>query len=271
MLRDLAVAYRFRRVSERDVIFASYPKCGSTWLTFMLSDLLWGAGEHQEITDSRYIPGVGGEHLGQHRLPSGGLLLRTHERYRPCCKKAIYVVRDGRDAAVSLYFHIQRVTGMEASFSEFLEHFLRGSFVGAGAWHDHVNHWLDAPCFQNGRGLLVRYEDMKRDAHRELQRCAEFLEFDATDEQIAKSVAAGSFDKMRKTEGRTDLIVHKEKGPAISFVRKGIVGDWQNYFSPQDLERFNAASHRAMDRLGYATVDQPLMPARPACNAASEN
>ena len=252
-LRDLVVAYRFRGVSPHDVIFASYPKSGATWLTFMLSDLLWESGERQEITDLRFIPVVGKQHLGETYLPSGGRILRTHELHRPCCNQALYVVRDGRDVIVSLYFHIQRITGMEASFSEFLEYYLQGFCIGAGVWHEHVANWLDSPVFATGRGLLIRYEDMKQDVRRELRRCAEFLGADAPADRLERAAAVGDLDAMRKTEKRSALIAHREKGPQIPFVRKGIVGDWQDYFSERDLERFNNVARPAMERLGYAT------------------
>lgn len=260
VIRNWVVAYRFRGVTAQDVLLATYPKSGATWLTFMLSELIWGVGEQQDIMDLRFIPTVGNQRLGVNRLPSGGWLLRTHERYRPCCKKAIYVVRDGRDVAVSLYFQIKRALGMDADFSEFLEYFLAGHFVGAGPWGRHVDEWLDSPCFQNGSGLLVRYEDMQLDARRELERCAEFLDIEATPERVESAIAAGSFDSMRKTEKRSEALVHNEKGPKISFVRKGVVGDWQNHFSAQDLERFNAAARPAMERLGY-DLDEVVAPA----------
>jgi hypothetical protein len=250
-LREPLIAYRFRGVTNNDVIFASYPKSGSTWLTFMLSELIWGEGDKQEITDSRYMPTIGKQHMGQKRLPSGGRVLRTHEQPRKCCHRAIYMARDGRDVAVSVYFHIKRITGMDAEFSEFLDDYLKGRFVGAGVWHDHVNNWLDAPCFTGGNGLLIRYEDMKEDVHRELRRCAEFLELEPTPERYEQAASVGSFESMRKTEQRTDLIIHREKGPEISFVRKGIVGDWQNHFSAADLERFDAVAGPAMERLNY--------------------
>jgi hypothetical protein len=250
-LRAGVVAYRFRGLTERDVLFASYPKSGSTWLTFMLSDLIWSAGDRQEITDPRFMPGVGQQHLGEARLPSEGWLLRTHERYRKACRKVIYVARDGRDVAASMYFHVKRVTGMEASFSEFLDYYLNGYFTGAGAWHEHVLGWLDSPCFTTGAGLLVRYEDMKEDVERELRRCAEFLAVEITPERLQRAAAAGSFETMKKTERRTQLIVHREKGEAIPFVRKGITGDWQNHFSDADLQRFKAVARPAMERLGY--------------------
>jgi hypothetical protein len=258
-------------VTERDVLFTSFPKSGTTWLSFMLSDLIWSAGDRQEITDPRFMPGVGQQHLGECRLPNGGWLLRTHERYRPVCQKAIYVVRDGRDVAASMYFHVKRATGMEAEFSEFLQSYLTGYFTGPGSWHDHVFGWLDSPCFARGDGLLVRYEDMKENVERELRRCAEFLQIETTPERIQRAAKAGSFETMQKTEQRSQLISHREKGETIPFVRKGITGDWQNHFSEHDLKRFEAVAWPAMERLGYADSMAPnARDSEPAAASPSE-
>jgi hypothetical protein len=161
------------------------------------------------------------------------------------------MARDGRDVLASMYYHILRVTGMEADFSTFMDFYLDRRAVGAGLWHEHVLNWIDAPPFRTGLGLLIRYEDMKRDARHELARCAEFLEFDATPEQLDKAVAVSSLDSMRKSEKQSERVKHREKGAEISFVRKGVVGDWANHFSEADLDRFYAVSCEAMERLGY--------------------
>lgn len=254
-LRDLVLSYRFRGVTDRDVIFVSYPKSGSTWLTFMLAELIWGEGQQQKITDSRFIPTVPLKHLCERRLPGGGRILRTHERYRPCCRKVIYMARDGRDVLTSLYYQIQRVTGLEADFSEFLDFYFDKRAAGAGLWHEHVLNWLDSSPFRTGAGLLVRYEDMKRDARHELERCAEFLELRITPDQLDNAMAVGSLDAMRQSEKRTERVKHREKGDPIAFVRKGVVGDWTNHFSEADLERFDAVSRPAMQRLEYEAAE----------------
>jgi hypothetical protein len=250
-VRDIVVAYRHRGLLPEDVILASYPKSGTTWLTFMLAQLLWQAGREQTLMDDRYVPRVGKQHLAQRRLPSGGRLIRSHEHYRPEYRKAIYVVRDGRDAVVSMYWHIKRVTGMEADFSDYLATYLEGRLTGAGAWQRHVDGWLDSPAYAAGDILLVRYEDMKTDAAAQLQRAADFLQVAVTPEAIADAVDAGSLESMKSREKESSGIAHLESGETIPVVRKGVVGDWQNYFSDDDLDTFNRVAHRAMTRLGY--------------------
>jgi hypothetical protein len=220
-------------------------------MAFMLAQLLWQKGREQTLVDSRYLPGIGKHHQAECKLQSGGRVIRTHEPYRPEYRKAIYIVRDGRDVVVSMYWHVKRATGMEADFSDYLTCFLSGELNGAGAWHNHVVGWLDSPAFAAGNVQLVRFEDLKRNAAAELEKTATFLEIEYNAEQIADAIDAGSMESMREREKKSPGVVHFEAGARIPVVRKGIVGDWRNYFSQDDLDRFNEYCGPVMTRLGY--------------------
>lgn len=238
-------------------MLAAFPKSGSTWLTFMLAQLLWNAGQEQTFLDNRFLPEIGRHNGAEKRLSTGGRLIRTHERYRPSYKRAIYVVRDGRDVAVSLYYHLKRAVGMEAEFDEYLNFFLDGWLTGAGPWNGHVIEWLDSPAYSTGDVLLVRYEDMKANASRELKRASEFLSVEASDALIDEAVKAGSLDAMKGREQATKGIAHREEGEKISVVRKGKSGDWRNHFSDADQAKFARLAGDAMSRLGYSLDPSP--------------
>jgi len=255
-VRDFVLSYRHRGLLPEDVMLASYPKSGSTWLSFMLAELLWQAGREQTLLDNRYLPQIGKQSRAIRRLPNGGRLIRTHERRRPCYRKAIYVLRDGRDVAVSMYWQIKRVCSMEADFSSYLSAYLDGSLTGAGAWHEHVLGWLESPTLNSGNVLVVRYEDMQENAARELRRTAEFLGVERTADEISRAIQAGSLDAMKGREQASPGIAHRESGATIPVVRKGIVGDWTNYFSEADLGRFWEVCGLAMQKAGYY-VDIP--------------
>jgi hypothetical protein len=251
-LRDWAVNYRHIGLRDDDVVLASYPKSGTTWMAFMLAQLLWKAGGEQTLVDNRFLPAVGRHGQAERRLPSGGRLVRSHEPFRPQYRKAIYVVRDGRDVAVSMYWQAKRVMGMEADFSDYLELFLAGRLTGAGAWAGHVEGWLDSPPFASGNVLVARYEDMKEQPADVLRRAAAFLGVSPSDEKIAEAVEAGSMESMKDREKKSSGVAHLETGEKIPVVRKGVVGDWSNYFSQEDKRAFWQAAGPAMRRLGYA-------------------
>jgi hypothetical protein len=251
-VRDVVLRYRHLGLLPEDVMLASYPKSGTTWLSFMLAELLWQAGREQTLVDNRYLPQIGKHNVAIRRLPSGGRLIRTHERRRPCYRKAIYVLRDGRDVAVSMYWQIKRTCSMDADFSDYLDAYFDGHLTGAGAWHEHVSGWLEPSAVNSGNTLVVRYEDMKDDAARELRRAAAFLGVERTTEEFDRAIQAGSLEAMKGREKESPGIAHRESGATIPVVRKGVVGDWTNYFSEADLQRFWDVCGPAMCQAGYS-------------------
>jgi hypothetical protein len=84
--------------------------------------------------------------------------------------------------------------------------------------------------------LLLIFEDMKDDPVAAVTEIAEFLELSgAKDEEFLADVAQrSSFDEMRKGQDRWSS---RRPGDMPAFVRKGIVGDWRNYFSPEQAHR----------------------------------
>jgi hypothetical protein len=219
----------------------------------MLAHLLWSAGREQTLVDDRFLPRLGHQDRAEKKLPSGGRLVRSHEPFRPAYRKAIYVARDGRDAAVSMYWHAKRVMGMVADFDDYLALFLEGRLTGAGSWHNHVEGWLNSPAYNRGDVMVARYEDMKTKPEEVLRQAAEFLGVGATNESIADAIEAGSLESMKERERHTAGLVHQEVGEKIPVVRKGVIGDWQNYFAPATEEQFAKVAGNAMKLLGYTS------------------
>ncbi|MEM9657961.1 MAG: sulfotransferase domain-containing protein [Planctomycetota bacterium] len=250
--REALLRYRHWGIVEHDVFLACYPKSGSTWVRVMLARLLTGEDQQVSITDQRFIPGVKHRRRALRLLPNDGQLIKTHEAFRPCVKRAIYIVRDGRDVAVSYYWQLRRMEGLEIPFEEFLDGFHTGMYDGYGAWAAHVASWLRSPLNDSGALLLVRYEDVKQDAASQLRRMVDFLGVAAGDEDIKTAVELGSFDKMREKEARSDSLVHREKGDRIPVVRKGVVGDWKENFSEASHNEFWNRAGDAMTMAGYA-------------------
>jgi len=64
---------------------------------------------------------------------------------------------------------------------------------------------------------------------------AEFLNKPLSDELINRIAEQCSFRGMTKNETSYKL---SEKKDSESLLRKGVVGDWKNYFTPEQNERF---------------------------------
>ena len=92
---------RHRGFREGDVFLASYPRSGSTWLRFILYELLSGQPATFESVN-RYMRGPGTHNQGLAALPNQGRFLSSHEPYRAEYRRAAYLVRDVRDVGRGL-------------------------------------------------------------------------------------------------------------------------------------------------------------------------
>ena len=172
--------------------------------------------------------------------------------------KVIMLMRDGRDVAVSGVMHwlTRRMNGVTLSDHQrqrqafFLER--AGSaldrFFADTELEDWARHWrepIDAVTTHLGeKALVVRYEDMWRDLASELRRMCERLGIDASPGVIDRCVAESTFEVMSGGRSRGD------DSPG-AHVRKGVVGDWQSYFTAADAVIFDRVAGRTLIDQGY--------------------
>jgi hypothetical protein len=90
----------------------------------------------------------------------------------------------------------------------------------------------------------VRYEDLLAEPVGEVMRLLEFLGADSDEEVARGCVEAASFEQL--SGGRT-----QGEEASSSFYRKGIAGDWRNYFSEEDRRVFKEEAGELLIRLGY--------------------
>ncbi|XP_078578197.1 sulfotransferase 1B1-like [Branchiostoma floridae x Branchiostoma japonicum] len=89
---------------------------------------------------------------------------------------------------------------------------------------------------------------------RPVVKIAEFLGRSLTDEQTDEVTANCTFAAMKENlatnYSRDPVLKEKEfkrgNETGIEFIRKGQVGDWRNWFSPQQLEAFEAFDREKM-------------------------
>jgi hypothetical protein len=248
ILRTAVVRLRHAGIRDADAFVASYPKSGNTWLRFMLGQLL--SDEEMGFDAVKVvIPPVGAHRHGPRVLPGGGRLIKTHESYRDPYRTAIYMVRDGRDVAISYYHHQLRQGTFEGEFSTFLTRFLDGRADAYGVWHEHVASWLDSPIARRGNLEVVRYESMRRDPLETMKRVLKALGVGASDEKVRAIIEANTMERMRRKEGSATVV--KTKRGDIPIVRKGSPGEWREVFSERDHENFLERAAPMLARLGY--------------------
>lgn len=197
------------------------------------------------------------------RTPSDLLYWMSNAKY-------IWVLRDGRDVAVSWTFHQLRkgpdvisksVPAHASSFLLKLSHEFKTNptmfdsqpnlLLGDEDWVRHVGttwdrrYRSDIGAYRHisksqvpGGALLVKYEDLHADTHYQQQRMYEFLGV----------VISGA---QPPTESTFTTAGYKDTSPD-RYRRKGKVGDWQSYFTQESARWFNDVAGESLYDAGYS-------------------
>ena len=253
-LRIPLVWLRHRGLDPKDTFVASYPRSGSTWLRFLLFEILTKC-EASFDDVNRYIPDVGLHGTAVPLMPNGGRVIKTHEAYRPDYKRALYIVRDVRDVALSEYAYQKAQGWISCTFQEFLNAFVRGTVNGYGSWEEHVRGWLESPLAAGGNLILVRYSDLRRNTKASLSRIIDFLGVDVDKQIVEQAIHHNSVQNMRKKEDRTPQIGYDPRTKSIDedkrFVRSGVVGGWRERLTPAQAEFVLQRAGRMLAQLGF--------------------
>ena len=226
-----------------DVWIVTYPKAGTTW-SQQIVKLIRNGGESDDKTIDVSVPWLEANALFKLDLASlpKPRAFKSHFPYEllPCGKpnttpcKYVYVARNPKDVAVSFYFHYCRghlIPDANLEWNLFFRNFVYGS-LDFGDYFDHVLSWWAHKDDENV--LFLTYEEMKKDLPTAVARIANFIQCDVTDDVITKVTEKTSFDVMKNDDTTNYSWAPPEFfKPGTTFMRKGEVGDWKNYFTPE--------------------------------------
>ncbi|KAF8368915.1 hypothetical protein PRIPAC_86744 [Pristionchus pacificus] len=271
---DKIISLKDRQFGPDDVVIASYPKSGTTWASEVLSAIAHEGDinlirtvkindrvpwiESDDSSLAANFPGLSSlrkrvvtsakkkiysTHLPLHLLPPSIL--------RGDCK-LLYVARNPKDLAVS-YFHFHQMAKFlglqnEMTWDEFMSLFCTGS-LWYGDWFEHViSYWKFSQ--NNPQVKFICYEDMKIDLMREMESLEELVGISLSMEQRKEVVNHSSFDSMKcnkMTNREGNMLLDQSRA---RFMRKGIVGDWKNYFTVAQSEAFDELYQKEMKGSG---------------------
>lgn len=231
------VRYSLRSSSflNKDGLFlVEYPKSGASWIGEMLSSALEVPFPRNVTPASRF------DLLHGHYLPSQLNLQRQS-------KLPLLVVRDPRDVLVSWYFHsffvnerynerhvlrmkkrlkFEDYDDVKKNIHDFLKLALVDKFPLGFNWTDFYSRWREVPH------VAVSYEQMRRDPEVVLKKLVKHYSDDyISDHRIANIVEQYSFNR---AAGRLEGEENRS-----SFIRKGIIGDYQNHLGEESLKFLN--------------------------------
>ena len=257
---------RARQLSGGDAIIVSIPKSGRTWVrTFLCAYFCEKIGQPFTLEPEQYpgVPRVVYTHdLFEQRTKAsrwdklrGKYLIPPRERSgRPI----ILLARDPRDAFVSLHVQLTRRTKetpdelKQMSASELL----RDRAFGIASMIEVMNSWL-AEWSDQANFLLLRYETLRSDPAPGFHRLLQLLgERPVRAEAFSRALQFSGFENMKKLESSGAfaskiLRAGDARDPESFKVRRGAIGGYVDYFSPNDEEYAEAALRELNPRFGY--------------------
>ena len=148
-------------------------------------------------------------------------------------KNCIYLMRDCRDTLVSSWYYWR--AGKESSYGvkELFEkltfsQYLHGDIPGKGIlFSDPIKHWLEYVEWADVL-FTVKFEDLKMNLEKTMKEVGDYFNLQLIVNEV-------------KTVSK--LVGHA--------TRKGIIGDWKNHFTDEDLDYFWNRAGESMEKLGY--------------------
>ncbi|XP_041941908.1 cytosolic sulfotransferase 3-like isoform X1 [Alosa sapidissima] len=250
------------RARPDDILIATYPKAGTTWVSCILDLLYFGKDmpERQttlpiyervpfleiavpQIDKACSLP-IGTELADQ--LSTSPRLIKTHLPVQLIPKgfweqncRMVYVARNAKDNAVS-YFHFDRMNMVQpepGDWNSYIEKFMEGKTV-FGPWYDHVTGWWEKKQTYSNI-LYIFYEDLIEDTGREMERLCSFLGLSTTAEERESIRGGVQFDAMKANPMANYSTIPVMDFKISPFMRKGKVGDWKNHFTVAQNEKFD--------------------------------
>lgn len=225
------------KIRADDVILAGYLKAGTHWVWEILRMLSAGTTEIPLAEkDQCMIEQQAQDEID--RLPSPRIL-NTHSLFEQLPVdvlakkvKVVYLTRNPKDTAVSMYHHhiqLWDYYNYSGKFEDHVRLFVDGK-VDFGSWFDHMDNWSRAARDNPGIPIMeVNYEDLSQNPQKIIQDLADFLDLSPSPDLVSNIVRECSIERMRVKKAQFDL--DKEGNPIM--YRKGKVGNWQSYFNDE--------------------------------------
>ncbi|KAL7253492.1 hypothetical protein ACSBR1_007929 [Camellia fascicularis] len=256
-----------------DILLASYPKTGTTWLKALSISILshnskaWispdgdaQANLLQTHNPHELIPFLEMETFGENwsqninKVPSPRVfsthlpcsILPEHVKNSGC--RVVYISRNPADAFVSSWHFYFKKFGASISFEEAFDEFCRGVVPG-GPFFDHVlEYWKER---EKKNVFFVTYEELKENPKESVRSLAEFLECSLTPDEIEQVVWKSSHERLSKLDANTDEGKKHWQGiPFNWYFRKGVVGDGKNQLTTEMMERLKALENQRWEGSG---------------------
>ena len=250
------------RPQAHDVLICSYFKSGTNWTMQIAAQIAHrGRAEFDHIHDivpwpdmpprSSYAVPVTDD-SARRNAPTGLRVIKTHlplgkVPYVPAARY-ICVVRDPKDVLVSSY-HFMRSVGLGSLMppvADWLGVFLSPD-TPIGPWAEHVaSYWR---VRDRANVLFLTYEEMRADLAAAVDRIAEFMGVDLSDDERAAVVAQSEFAHMKQIGHKFDPPGAPWASPKGAMMRRGERGTSGELLTRDQQTRVDVYWRDALERL----------------------
>ncbi|XP_042006027.1 cytosolic sulfotransferase 5-like [Salvia splendens] len=252
-----------------DVIVATFPKTGTTWLKSLLYSILNRSSKHNLAVQHPHnlVPFLEVQVFAESDEP---LLLaapsdepRIFSTHIPCqllaktldsseCK-VVYLTRNPKDTLISMWHFVNKYKPDQSwSLDEATDSFCRG--VGLYApYYDHVIGYREQSLKRPENVMFVTFEEMMEDPRGYVKKLDDFLGCPFEDEDEVEEIVKNcsievlsnhDVKKSKESPSRIPL-------PYNAFFRKGKIGDHNNYLSDESIERIDTLTRERFHSLGF--------------------
>lgn len=226
-----------------DVIFAFYPKTGSTWIRLFFFNLLC-AKENKAPADMSFdaIDAAMPEFANPSfflswPFTSSPRIVKTHRPYHRFwgARKTVVFIREPRDTMIS-FLHYANAK-KEFQFSGDLDDLMRHPEMGLDAYFRFYASWMERA------GRVVKYEDLRQSPVETFAGLLRFMQIDASDEEIALALEASSLEKTRKAQHESSQTFKEKFTEGFVFARKGKIGEGRDQFNAAQEAYYQERRH----------------------------
>ncbi len=232
---------------DSDIYVSTFSRSGTTWTQMVLYQLTTdGDMNFDHMID--VCPWLFYNLIRENEPPqtTDPRILITHESYDLFSKNTkgrfIYVMRDGKDVAVSFYHHKINAKSYEGSFDEHFDEFLTDKYYN---WFSHMKEWCEN---KNEIPILfIKYEDLKRTFDETINRIANFCNIPVNNEILERTRERTSFDFMKAHQvklGPLPSYFKNQANPPYAvknqeqFIRSGRIGEGVLQLNSSQIRRY---------------------------------
>ncbi|KAK4436399.1 Cytosolic sulfotransferase 5 [Sesamum alatum] len=253
---------------DDDVLLASTPKTGTTWLKALSLCIMHQNQEHDILTMENphfHVPTI--ESTIYSTKPqksdlydaSAPRLVHTHlphavlpDSVKNSACKIVYIARNPKDTLISMWHFfnsIFRPNQEPFPLEKAVDCFCAGVYQ-YGPFFEHVVEYWQESQKRPEKILFLKYEELKTDPKGQVCKIAEFLGRPFGSEEEAEDVVQRCcLERLKNLEvNKSGSILFNV--PNTSYFRKGEVGDWKNYLTPEMEDKINQTSRIKLHPFG---------------------